>query len=51
MDAHNVGDMTAPVLSLAARHALVAGVAQGADQLTLELTHRLGVGAVVDGLV
>lgn len=51
VDAHHVGDLTSAVLPLAARHALVVGVSQGGDQLSLELSHGLGVGAVVDGLV
>lgn len=51
MDAEHVGDLAAPVLSLAAWHTLVVRVAQGGDELTLELAHGLGVNAVVDGLV
>jgi hypothetical protein len=47
MDAHHVRDLTSAVLSFAARHALVVGLAQGGDQLA----HGLGVDAVVDARV
>lgn len=51
MDAQHVGDLAAPVLALAARCALVVGLAQGGDQLHAQLAHGLGVDAVVDYFV
>lgn len=51
VDAHHVRDLTSTVLSFAARHALVVGIAQVGDQFALELAQRLGVDAALDGLV
>jgi hypothetical protein len=51
MAAHHVRDLAAPVLSFAARNALVVGVGQGSDQLTLGFAYGLGVDTVVNGLV
>lgn len=50
MDAEQVGDLTAPALPRAARHTLVARLAQGGDALTFESAHGLGVDKVLDGL-
>jgi hypothetical protein len=51
VDAEHIGNLTAPVLSLAARHTRVVRVSQGGDELTLELAYRAGANAGADGLV
>ena len=51
MDAEYVRNVPPSILPFAARHALVACVAQGLDQVLLEFANGLGIDAVVDGFV
>lgn len=51
VNAEHVGHLAAPVLALAARHALVVGVAQAGDQVLAQFAHGLGIDAVVNGFV
>jgi hypothetical protein len=51
VNAEYLGDLSPAIWPLVARHLFVAGMAQGSDELTLELTHGLGIDAVVDALV
>ena len=51
MDAQHVRDLTSAILPLATGHTLIVSLAHAGDQLLAQLAYRLGIDAVVDGLV
>lgn len=51
MDAEPVRNVPPAVVASAAGHVLVARLSQRLDQITFEITHGLGVAAIVDSFV
>jgi hypothetical protein len=43
VNAEHLGDLSTAILPLVARYPFVSGMAQGDDELTLELAHGLGI--------